>query len=70
MILYTVKFKRKWVQLTGVSDTHPDGTGWTLTNKFNRNCILNKVQAEVFKKPNYDPRYKIVKYKMQLYGVK
>ena len=36
MILYTVKFKRTWVQLTGVSDTHPDGTGWTLTNKFNR----------------------------------
>ena len=47
-----------WVQLTGIDDDHPDGTGWTLVQKFDRFCILDEDQADGFiLKPGTDSRY-------------
>lgn len=57
--------KKRWVQLTGISDDCPDGTSWTLVDKFNRFCILDKDQAEAFvTKPGTDERYQVRKFKM------
>jgi hypothetical protein len=50
--------KRRWFQLTGVDDDHPDGTGFTLVDEFNRLCILDEDQADAFlRRPGTDPRY-------------
>jgi|GEM_PF-6475721 len=50
--------KKMWVRLTGVSDEHPDGTGWVLVDKFDRFCMLEEDQATGFlMKPGIDERY-------------
>lgn len=68
MIIYTIIHngeKKRWVQLTGMSDDYPNGTGWTLVDKFNRLCILDKDWAEAFiSKPATDERYEMLKFKL------
>lgn len=50
--------KLRWFQLTGVDDDHPDGTGFTLVDDFNRLCILDEDQADAFlRRPGTDSRY-------------
>lgn len=66
--VYCVKHhgeKVRWLQLTGIDDDHPDGTGWTLVNSFNRSCLLDKDQAEGFvNDPKTEDRYRIHKMKL------
>lgn len=50
--------KTRWFKLTGIDDDHPDGTGWTLVDKFERDCIIDEEQADAFlRRPGVDPRY-------------
>lgn len=50
--------KTRWIQLTGITDEKPDGTGWTLVDKFNKHCILDEDQADGFlSRPGTDARY-------------
>ena len=50
--------KKRWLKLTGISDTYPDGTGLTLVDKFERACIMDEEQADAFlNKGATDPRY-------------
>lgn len=47
-ISWTSDKTTRWFKLTGISDNHPDGTGWTLVDKFERACIIDEDQADAF----------------------
>jgi hypothetical protein len=46
-----------FVKMTGVSELHPDGDGWTLAERLSKHSILDAEQTEAFFSRDVDHRY-------------